>query len=96
MGLIGVDESIINSCHFGFGDGGRCGTHLDVVISKPAIEQTTIRGLVCIICYIKTCIIMPVKYSLNGFYLYLQYRCGQKMECEYRTCMRKETQNCLR
>lgn len=37
-GLIGVDESIIDSCHFGFGDGGRCGTHLDVVISKPVIE----------------------------------------------------------
>lgn len=34
-GLIGVDESIIDSCHFGFGDGGRCGTHFDVVISKP-------------------------------------------------------------
>lgn len=40
-GLIGVDESIIDSCHFGFGDGGRCGTHLDVVISKPTIEQDT-------------------------------------------------------
>lgn len=40
-GLIGVDESIIDSCHFGFGDGGSCGTHLDVVISKPAIEHST-------------------------------------------------------
>lgn len=38
-GLIGVDESIIDSCHFGFGDGGRCGTHLDVVISNPSIVQ---------------------------------------------------------
>ena len=42
-GLIGVDESIIDSCHFCFGDGRRCGTHLDVVISKPIIEQETIR-----------------------------------------------------
>lgn len=41
-GLIGVDESIIDSCHFGFGDGGHCGTHLDVVISKPIIEQVRI------------------------------------------------------
>lgn len=38
-GLIGVDESIIDSCHFGFGDGGKCGTHLDVVISNPTIKQ---------------------------------------------------------
>ena len=37
-GLIGVDESIIDSCHFGFGDGWKCGTHLDVVIKKPAIK----------------------------------------------------------
>lgn len=36
-GLIGVDESIIDSCHFGFGDGGSCGTHWDVVISEPSI-----------------------------------------------------------
>lgn len=36
-GLIGVDESIIDSCHFGFGDGGACGVHLDVVISNPLI-----------------------------------------------------------
>lgn len=38
-GLIGVDESIIDSCHFGFGDGGSCGTHLDVVIREPVISQ---------------------------------------------------------
>lgn len=38
-GLIGVDESIIDSCHFGFGDGWRCGTHLDVVIKNPRIKQ---------------------------------------------------------
>lgn len=38
-GLIGVDESIIDSCHFGFGDGSKCGTHLDVVIRKPEIKQ---------------------------------------------------------
>lgn len=38
-GLIGVDESIIDSCHFGFGDGWKCGTHLDVVIQKPTIRQ---------------------------------------------------------
>ena len=38
-GLIGVDESIIDSCHFGFGDGWRCGTHWDVVIKNPLIKQ---------------------------------------------------------
>jgi len=38
-GLIGVDESIIDSCHFGFGDGWRCGTHWDVVIKNPSIKQ---------------------------------------------------------
>lgn len=38
-GLIGVDESIIDSCHFGFGDGGSCGVHWDVVISAPDIRQ---------------------------------------------------------
>jgi len=38
-GLIGIDESIIDSCHFGFGDGWKCGTHLDVVIKKPTIKQ---------------------------------------------------------
>ncbi len=37
-GLIGVDESIIDSCHFGFGDGEKCGTHLDVVIKHPIIQ----------------------------------------------------------
>ena len=36
-GLIGVDESIISTCHFGIGD-GQCGVHLDVVVSKPKIE----------------------------------------------------------
>jgi len=39
-GLIGVDESILHTCHFGFGDGGTCGVHLDVVISKPTITKT--------------------------------------------------------
>lgn len=38
-GLIGVNESILSSCHFGFGDGGSCGTHWDVVISSPVITQ---------------------------------------------------------
>lgn len=37
-GLIGVDESILSSCHFGFGDGGSCGTHLDMVLAEPKIE----------------------------------------------------------
>lgn len=37
-GLIGVDESILHSCHFGFGDGG-CGTHLDLVLSSPVIRR---------------------------------------------------------
>lgn len=37
-GLIGVDESIIDSCHFGIGDGGKCGVHLDVVIGDPTIQ----------------------------------------------------------
>ena len=36
-GLIGVDECIIDSCHFGFGEGWKCGTHLDVVIKNPTI-----------------------------------------------------------
>lgn len=36
-GLIGVDESILSSCHFGFGDGGSCGVHLDMVIASPVI-----------------------------------------------------------
>ena len=38
-GLIGVAESIIDTCHFGIGDGGACGMHLDVVISKPVIVK---------------------------------------------------------
>ena len=38
-GLIGIDESIIDTCHFGIGDGGKCGVHLDVVISNPTIEK---------------------------------------------------------
>ena len=37
-GLIGVDESILDTCHFGFGDGGACGVHLDVVISQPTVQ----------------------------------------------------------
>lgn len=38
-GLIGVDESILDSCHFGFGDGQECGTHFDIVIKNPTIRQ---------------------------------------------------------
>ena len=38
-GLTGVDESIIDSCHFGFGDGGECGVHLDLVIMEPTIKE---------------------------------------------------------
>lgn len=38
-GLIGVDESIIDSCHFGFGDGWKCGTHWDGVIHNPTIQN---------------------------------------------------------
>lgn len=43
-GLIGVDESIINTCHFGIGDGigfdinNQASIHLDVVINHPKIE----------------------------------------------------------
>ena len=43
-GAIGVDESIIDTCHFGVGDGIRFGIdneasiHLDVVIHRPEIE----------------------------------------------------------
>lgn len=37
-GLIGVDECIRSTCHFGFGDGSSCGTHLDVVIDRPTIK----------------------------------------------------------
>ena len=36
-GLIGVDESIITTCHFGFGHHGN-GTHTDLVISAPDIR----------------------------------------------------------
>lgn len=36
-GLIGVDESIIHTCHFGFGDAGSCGVHYDMVIAAPEI-----------------------------------------------------------
>ncbi|MBQ2954434.1 MAG: hypothetical protein IJE07_12955 [Clostridia bacterium] len=35
-GLIGVDESIIGTCHFGFGHHSN-GTHTDVVIREPVI-----------------------------------------------------------
>lgn len=38
-GIIGVDESIIDTCHFGIGDAGSCGTHLDVVIGEPKISK---------------------------------------------------------
>ena len=38
-GSIGVDESIIDTCHFGIGDSGKCGVHLDVVISNPTLEK---------------------------------------------------------
>lgn len=43
-GIIGVDESIINTCHFGIGDGvgfgidNEASIHLDVVIHKPEIK----------------------------------------------------------
>jgi hypothetical protein len=38
-GLIGVDESIIDTCHFGIGDASTCGMHLDVVLSGPTIAR---------------------------------------------------------
>jgi len=38
-GLIGVDESILASCHFGFGEIWTCGTHLDFCIHTPHISQ---------------------------------------------------------
>ena len=38
-GLIGIDESIIDTCHFGIGDSEKCGLHLDVVISNPTLEK---------------------------------------------------------
>ena len=43
-GIIGIDESILNTCHFGIGDGTFYGIdnsssiHLDVVINNPCIE----------------------------------------------------------
>lgn len=37
-GLIGVDESIADSCHFGIGEASECGMHLDVVIARPCIQ----------------------------------------------------------
>ena len=37
-GLTGVDESIIDTCHFGIGDGMRSGLHLDVIIRAPRIR----------------------------------------------------------
>lgn len=42
-GIIGIDESIIDTCHFGFGDGIRFGIntvasiHLDVVLDRPKV-----------------------------------------------------------
>lgn len=38
-GLIRDDESIIDTCHFGIGDGATCGMHLDVVIYSPTIAR---------------------------------------------------------
>ena len=38
IGLIGVDESCLGTCHFGFGDAGTSGVHLDLVIHKPQIS----------------------------------------------------------
>ena len=40
-GLIGVDESLLGTCHFGIGDGAACGVHLDVVVANPAIHAQT-------------------------------------------------------
>ena len=43
-GIIGVDESIANTCHFGIGDGGcvnidnQASIHLDVVVDNPTIK----------------------------------------------------------
>ena len=43
-GVIGVDESIIDTCHFGIGDGigfgidNEASIHLDVVIHEPEVE----------------------------------------------------------
>ena len=43
-GIIGIDESIINTCHFGIGDGigfginNEASIHLDIVIHQPKVE----------------------------------------------------------
>lgn len=43
-GIIGIDESIISTCHFGIGDGlafginNEASIHLDVVINQPEVE----------------------------------------------------------
>ena len=37
-GNIGVDESILDSCHFGLGNASECGVHLDLVLSDPVIK----------------------------------------------------------
>lgn len=43
-GIIGIDESIISTCHFGVGDGtgfgidNKASIHLDVVIHQPKVE----------------------------------------------------------
>lgn len=39
-GIIGVDESILCTCHFGIGDYVESGTHLDVVLKDPIFHQT--------------------------------------------------------
>jgi len=38
-GIIGVDESILDTCHFGLGDASACGMHLDVVVMEPLIGE---------------------------------------------------------
>jgi len=38
-GIIGVDESILGTCHFGIGDAVTSGTHLDVVLKNPVLEK---------------------------------------------------------
>ena len=38
-GIIGVDESILGTCHFGIGDYVESGTHLDVVLKDPIFHQ---------------------------------------------------------
>lgn len=43
-GVIGIDESIITTCHFGIGDGScvnienKASIHLDVVVDRPVIQ----------------------------------------------------------